>query len=178
MPIDTVATRSASSASVGRRKRWGCSLPDQPILAVCAPSTEPPGSNRRRPAWEAVLALMGQGFFGSGSRNGITQYTLRSLQIGDFPRGGVPVAWLSCGPRSRSKVTTWGSFSLWLATKGMVPLLDFGTTVPPRWLRSASHAPLARSSTNARRPEPVSSLRDSDILPNASSRGRLACCCC
>src|SRR5436309_9963249 len=135
-----------------------------------------PGSNRRSPAWEAVLALVGQGFFGGGSRNGITQYTLRSLQIGDFPRGGVPVAWLSCGPRSRSKVTTWGSFSLWLATKGMVPLLDFGTTVPPRWLRSASHAPLARSSTNARRPEPVSSLRDSDILPNASSRGRLACC--
>src|SRR5438445_604868 len=74
LAIDTVATRSASSASVGRRKRWGCSLPDQPILAVCAPSTEPPGSNRRRPAWEAFLALVGQGFFGGGSRNRITQY--------------------------------------------------------------------------------------------------------
>jgi len=33
-----------------------------------------PGSNRRRPAWEAFLALAGQGFFGGGSRNGITQY--------------------------------------------------------------------------------------------------------
>src|SRR5207244_11599090 len=34
-----------------------------------------PGSNRRRPAWEAFLALVGQGFFGGGSRNGITQYS-------------------------------------------------------------------------------------------------------
>src|SRR5437870_4793087 len=33
-----------------------------------------PGSNRRRPAWEAFSALAGQGFFGGGSRNGITQY--------------------------------------------------------------------------------------------------------
>src|SRR5438093_12254065 len=33
-----------------------------------------PGSNRRRPAWEAFWALAGQGFFGGGSRNGITQY--------------------------------------------------------------------------------------------------------
>src|SRR5438093_1110639 len=33
-----------------------------------------PGSNRRRPAWEAFLALAGQGFFDGGSRNGITQY--------------------------------------------------------------------------------------------------------
>ena len=80
-----------------------------------------PGSNRRRPAWEAFLALVGQGFFGGGSRNRITQYTLQSLQIGDFPRGGVPVAWLSCGPRSRSKVSTWGSSGLLQATKGMVP---------------------------------------------------------
>ena len=32
-----------------------------------------PGSNRRRPAWEAFWALAGQGFFGGGSRNGITQ---------------------------------------------------------------------------------------------------------
>ena len=30
--------------------------------------------NRRRPAWEAFVALVGQGFFGGGSRNGITQY--------------------------------------------------------------------------------------------------------
>ena len=85
LAIDTVATRSASSASVGRRKRWGCSLPDQSILAVCAPSTEPPGSNRRRPAWEAVWALAGQGFFGGGSRNGITQYGLAAPDIRDFP---------------------------------------------------------------------------------------------
>src|SRR2546422_136414 len=33
-----------------------------------------PGSNRRRPAWEAFLALAGQGFFGGGSGNRITQY--------------------------------------------------------------------------------------------------------
>src|SRR5437667_12334156 len=33
-----------------------------------------PGSNRRRPAWEGGLALVEQGFFGDGSRNGITQY--------------------------------------------------------------------------------------------------------
>jgi len=33
-----------------------------------------PGSNRRRPAWEAFLALVGQRFFGGGSRNRITQY--------------------------------------------------------------------------------------------------------
>src|SRR5881397_1835152 len=33
-----------------------------------------PGSNRQRPAWEAFWALAGQGFFGGGSRNGITQY--------------------------------------------------------------------------------------------------------
>jgi hypothetical protein len=33
-----------------------------------------PGSNRRRPAWEAFWALVGQGFFGGGSRNRITQY--------------------------------------------------------------------------------------------------------
>src|SRR5438552_3809348 len=32
------------------------------------------GSNRRRPAWEAFLALVGQRFFGGGSRNRITQY--------------------------------------------------------------------------------------------------------
>src|SRR5207247_9891943 len=79
LAIDTVATRSPSSASMGGRKRRGCSLPDQPILAVCAPSTEPPGSNRRRPAWEAFLALAGQGFFGGGSRNGITQYARADL---------------------------------------------------------------------------------------------------
>src|SRR5262249_19615690 len=33
-----------------------------------------PGSNRRRPAWEAFSALVAQGFFGGGSRHGITQY--------------------------------------------------------------------------------------------------------
>src|SRR5437016_11215826 len=58
-----------------------------------------PGSNRRRPAWEAFLALAGQGFFDGGSRNGITQYTLQSLQIGDFPprrsSGRVAVLWPS-----------------------------------------------------------------------------------
>jgi len=31
----------------------------------------------RRPAWEAFVALAWQGFFGGGSRNGITQYGQR-----------------------------------------------------------------------------------------------------
>ena len=44
-----------------------------------------PGSNRRRPAWEAFWALAGQGFFGGGSRNGITQYGLAAPDIRDFP---------------------------------------------------------------------------------------------
>src|SRR2546426_10431465 len=43
-----------------------------------------PGSNRRRPAWEAFLALAGQGFFGSGSRNGITQYADVGVAFGNF----------------------------------------------------------------------------------------------
>src|SRR5947208_12483706 len=54
-----------------------------------------PGSNRRRPAWEAFVALAGQGFFGGGSRNGITQYAgarpdARSWPVasGDMGRGG------------------------------------------------------------------------------------------
>ena len=29
-----------------------------------------PLAHRRRPAWEAFVALVGQGFFGGGSRNG------------------------------------------------------------------------------------------------------------
>jgi hypothetical protein len=45
-----------------------------------------PGSNRRRPAWEAFLALVEQGFFGGGSRNRITQYVLAARDIRDFPR--------------------------------------------------------------------------------------------
>jgi len=44
-----------------------------------------PGSNRRRPAWEAFVALVGQGFFGGGSRNRITQYGLAAPDIRDFP---------------------------------------------------------------------------------------------
>src|SRR5438552_11440697 len=41
---------------------------------TCRGESGRPGSNRRRPAWEAFLALAGQGFFGGGSRRGITQY--------------------------------------------------------------------------------------------------------
>src|SRR5262249_1492798 len=43
-----------------------------------------PESNRRRPAWEAFLALVGQGFFGGGSRNGITQYFSDALRFQQF----------------------------------------------------------------------------------------------
>src|SRR5439155_2766839 len=42
-----------------------------------------PGSNRRRPAWEAFLALVGQGFFGGGSRNRITRYRSATPEIRD-----------------------------------------------------------------------------------------------
>src|SRR5439155_6129319 len=44
-----------------------------------------PGSNRRRPAWEAFLALVEQGFFGDGSRNGLTQYGADFDQSTDSP---------------------------------------------------------------------------------------------
>ena len=57
-----------------------------------------PGSNRRRPAWEASSALAGQGFFGGGSRNGITQYRsatprfaiLARTETADSPAGAFP----------------------------------------------------------------------------------------
>src|SRR5438034_224681 len=51
-----------------------------------------PGSNRRRPAWEAFLALVGQGFFGGGSRKGITQYSGAAVSFRQFrrpPPGGM-----------------------------------------------------------------------------------------
>src|SRR5437899_4113549 len=53
-----------------------------------------PGSNRRRPAWEAFLALAGQGFFDGGSRNGITQYRAARANLTNRPsaapaRGGL-----------------------------------------------------------------------------------------
>src|SRR3989475_5326384 len=70
LAINPVATTSA-----GRRKRSGCTVP----------KSGRPGSNRRRPAWEAFWALAGQGFFGGGSRNGITQYGLAAPDIRDFP---------------------------------------------------------------------------------------------
>src|SRR2546427_10969107 len=59
----------------------------QGTLCVLRGSNESgrPGSNRRRPAWEAFWALAGQGFFGGGSRNGITQYGLAAPDIRDFP---------------------------------------------------------------------------------------------
>src|SRR2546426_142617 len=47
-----------------------------------------PGSNRRRPAWEAFLALVGEGFFGGGSTNGITQYRREEV-------AGTDLAWPS-----------------------------------------------------------------------------------
>jgi hypothetical protein len=46
-----------------------------------------PGSNRRRPAWEAFGALVGQGFFGSGSRNGITQYSGDAIRLDNSSPG-------------------------------------------------------------------------------------------
>ncbi|TMA81640.1 MAG: hypothetical protein E6J77_16775 [Deltaproteobacteria bacterium] len=60
-----------------------------------------PGSNRRRPAWEAFSALAGQGIFGGGSRNGITQYdSVRSrFAISQARRSSVRVS-----PRSRARV--------------------------------------------------------------------------
>src|SRR5437879_10339122 len=73
-----------------------------------------PGSNRRRPAWEAFVALVGQGFFGGGSRNGITQYrSVRfRLAISQPWWSSVRVSdpWLS-PPRSIS--TTFPSSGRW-----------------------------------------------------------------
>src|SRR2546429_9781494 len=45
-----------------------------------------PGSNRRRPAWEAFWALAGQGFFGGGGRKGITQKAQGRLGVWPFTR--------------------------------------------------------------------------------------------
>ncbi len=47
------------------------------MLLVCSDSRSGRDSDVRsvvRPAWEAFSALVGQGFFGGGSRKGITQY--------------------------------------------------------------------------------------------------------
>ena len=61
------------------------------VVSSCDPAVAPatsgdddresgrPGSNRRRPAWEAFWALAGQGFFGGGSRIGITQYGCKEI---------------------------------------------------------------------------------------------------
>src|SRR5438876_5986291 len=61
-----------------------------------------PGSNRRRPAWEAFWALAGQGFFGGGSRNGITEYCRDPVLFDNFavrPLAG----WLVFAARDRSR---------------------------------------------------------------------------
>src|SRR5436305_13503184 len=71
-----------------------------------------PGSNRRRPAWEAFLALVGQGFFGGGSRIGITQYGATALvfaillgQRGPIPSlTHAPLLGRPHGPRRCSKI--------------------------------------------------------------------------
>src|SRR6266403_4256290 len=64
------ATREPFSPDASRR----CSPPEAPDRTGASDESGRPGSNRRRPAWEAFWALAGQGFFGGGSRNGITQY--------------------------------------------------------------------------------------------------------
>src|SRR5437667_2448759 len=56
-----------------RNQRWR--------LTARLHETGRPGSNRRRPAWEALSALVGQGFFGGGSRNGITEYGLAASRF-------------------------------------------------------------------------------------------------
>ena len=58
-----------------------------------------PGSNRRRPAWEAFAALAGQGFLGGGSGNGMTQYGYKvAIRLWPLlpqgPRGGRALSWL------------------------------------------------------------------------------------
>src|SRR2546426_12414009 len=69
-----------------------------------------PGSNRRRPAWEAFRALVGQGFFGGGSRNRITQYDCgprkgRRRAGADWLPGRESVGSLSLSPARRAMET-------------------------------------------------------------------------
>src|SRR2546425_3162645 len=69
-----------------------------------------PGSNRRRPAWEAFRALVGQGFFGGGSRNRITQYDCGSRKGrrragADWLPGRESVGSLSLSPARRAMET-------------------------------------------------------------------------
>src|SRR5205814_9948038 len=89
LAINQVAT---TSASAGRRKRSGCTVP----------KSGRPGSNRRRPAWEAFWALAGQGFFAGGSRKGITEYCRDPVLFDNFavrPLAG----WLVFAARDRSR---------------------------------------------------------------------------
>ena len=74
------ATREPFSPDASRR-----SPPEAPDRTGASEESGRPGSNRRRPAWEAFRALAGQGFFDGGSRNGITQYGLAAPDIRDFP---------------------------------------------------------------------------------------------
>ena len=60
---------------------------------VRKPMVGRPGSNRRRPAWQASWALAGQGFFGGGSGNGIRQ----SPQHGEVGKGSHHHRGLHCG---------------------------------------------------------------------------------
>ena len=74
-----------------------------------------PGSNRRRPAWEAFSALAGQGFFGAGSRNGITQYARCRLGFWQFHRspsfGG--------GPAKSASAARWHATAEGLETRSV-----------------------------------------------------------
>ena len=96
-----------------------------------------PGSNRRRPAWEAFWALVGQDFFGGGSRNGITQYgSVRFRLAISQAAGGVPFTCLTSGPRRRSRIPARVFSSPLWAPAGWVRA-RFGNLVPRHRLDEA-----------------------------------------
>src|SRR6266404_2479351 len=66
-----------------RRREGGSRRRSTTPRKTCCRESGRPGSNRRRPAWEAVLALAG--FFGGG--NGITQYARADLAPDVFVGG-------------------------------------------------------------------------------------------
>jgi len=93
-----------------------------------------PGSNRRRPAWEAFLALAEQGVLGGGSRNGITQYVLAARDIRDFP---LPRQFQTCPPQPprlrRRRRTTRSRRERQARCRTELVLWEPGRTTHRRW---------------------------------------------
>src|SRR5438128_4846229 len=98
------ATRSTTGLPAPRLAfRWGsfrCASEGREKSALSrerATGVEPATSS-----WEAFWALAGQGFFGGGSRNGITQYSGYAVSFRQFRRPP-PSGWLVFAARDRSR---------------------------------------------------------------------------